>query len=345
VNPAHELLREDSVEPFQLPSTLGIVRSPVDQTDVVVAAELAELLRDEATAVVHGDRRGLPPALERPPEVVGGLVGPLPPMAAGHPQEAGPVIQNGVNVDLPLHSLDAEPVHVHLPEGVHEVSLEPLERLGLRDDPNHEPVPLQNAVNGPPARPDTPTGEDGVDPLRSPRRMSLPQLEDVIDEVPVDPVRAPVGAARVVPEPIHALFSVVSAPTSKGALGDPEELADFGGANPPIQVLLDDSQTEANIFCDQGDPFPGPVICPVSSAGQMSWQCTDRPPEESGIRYVPIPNRIALQGALPDPLTSTARNAPCIPASSSEPGASKKLCGHDGFRPGDITQWTIRPAA
>jgi hypothetical protein len=39
-------------------------------------------------------------------------------------------------------------------------------------------------------------------------------------------------------------------------------------------MLANDLQSEADIFLDKADPFPGPVICPVSSTGQMSGQWT-----------------------------------------------------------------------
>ena len=214
VNPAHELLRENPVEPLKLPSSPRVVGSSVDQLDVVTLAELAKLLGDEATPVVHVDCLGLTAALEGPPEVVGGLASPLPPIASSHHQEARTIIQNRVDVDLSPHSCDAELVNVHLPERVDVVSLEPLERHGLLDDPDHEPVPLQQAVNRTPAHSDPSAGKDGVDPLRPPGRVSPPQLEDSIGQVPVDSVRTLVGTARVRAEPLHAFLPVVSAPTS-----------------------------------------------------------------------------------------------------------------------------------
>ncbi len=145
-----------------------------------------------------------------------------------------------MDVDLPPHSRDAELVDVRLPQRVDVTALEPLERLGLLDDPNHEPVPLQNPMDGSPAHPDSPPAEDGVDPHRAPSGMPSPQLEDAIDQVAVHAVGASVGTAGLVPESFGAFLSVVSAPTTKGALGDPEDLADVGGANPSLQVLSDD---------------------------------------------------------------------------------------------------------
>jgi hypothetical protein len=42
----------------------------------------------------------------------------------------------------------AELVDIHLPEGIDMSLLEPLERFGLLDDPNHEPMLPQEAVDG-----------------------------------------------------------------------------------------------------------------------------------------------------------------------------------------------------
>jgi hypothetical protein len=70
--------------------------------------------------------------------------------------------------------------------------------------------------------------------------MASPQLKDSIGEIAVDPVGAVVRTPRVVSETLHPFLSVVSAPTSKGALRDPEDLADLRGANPLLYVLLDD---------------------------------------------------------------------------------------------------------
>ena len=278
MNPAHKLLREDSVEPLELSPSPRVVGPPIDQAGAVILAELAKLLGDEAAPVVYIDRSGLAAALEGPPEVVGGLSGPFPPIATSHHQEAGAVIQNRVDVDLPLRPGDAEGVDVHLPERVDEMPLEPLERLGFLDDTDHEPVPFQDTVNGSPARLDSSTGEDGVDPQRSPSGVASSQLEDTIDQMAVNPVRAPVGTARGMSKPLHSFLSVVSAPTAESALGDPEDPTDVDGANSSLQVLFDDLQTEANIFSDQADPFPGPVICPVNSGGQMSCHTTSSEP-------------------------------------------------------------------
>lgn len=47
-----------------------------------------------------------------------------------------------MNIHVSSATGDAELVNVHLAERVDVVLLEPLERLGLLDDPNHEPLPL-----------------------------------------------------------------------------------------------------------------------------------------------------------------------------------------------------------
>jgi hypothetical protein len=66
-----------------------------------------------------------------------------------------------------------------------------------------------------------------------------PQLEDAIDEVPVDPVRAVVRTPGLVPKPLYPFFSVVSAPVAERPLGDPKELAGLLGPNALLEMLLD----------------------------------------------------------------------------------------------------------
>src|SRR5579859_7434866 len=100
---------------------------------------------------------------ERPPEVIDRLSGALPSVGPGDDEEAGSIIQGGVDVDLAAHPGDAEPIDVHLPERVNVASLESLERLGFLDDAEGEPVPLQNAMDCAPADLNTPPGEDRVD--------------------------------------------------------------------------------------------------------------------------------------------------------------------------------------
>jgi hypothetical protein len=94
----------------------------------------------------------------------------------------------------------------------------------------------------------------------------------------MDSVGAVVRTSGLVPEPLHAFLSVVSAPTAQGGLGDPEDSTDVRSPDPSFQVLANDLQSEADIFLDQADPFAGPVICPDNSAGQMSCYYTPSRP-------------------------------------------------------------------
>ena len=112
--------------------------------------------------------------------------------------------------------------------------------------------------------------EDGVDSHGPPGWVEAPQLEDTVDEVSVDTIGAVMGTPRLVPKPLDAFLSIVPAPTPQRGLGDPEDPAEFRGPDPTLEVLANDLQSEADIFLDQADPFPGPVTCPVSSAVQMS---------------------------------------------------------------------------
>ena len=236
----HQLLGQGPVEPLELPSSSRVVRPPVDHRDAPGGAVLAELLRDEAAPVVDVEGLGMAAALERPPEVVRGLPRPLSEVGAGHHEVPGAIVQDGVDVDMPPDPGDAELVDVGLPKGVHVAALEPLERLGFLDDPDHEPMLPQEAVDGARADPDASPRQESVDAEGTPRRMTAPQLEDSIGEIAVDPVGAVVRTPRVVSEPLHPFLSVVSAPASKGALRGPEDLADLRGANPLLYVLFDD---------------------------------------------------------------------------------------------------------
>lgn len=134
---------------------------------------------------------------------------------------------------------DAELVDVRLPERVDVPALEPLEWLGFLDGPEHEPVTLQHPVDGDPAHPDPAAPKDGMDPKRTPGRVLPPQLEDPIDEAPVDPVRAVARTPGLVPEALYTFLSVVSAPIAEGPLGDAEELADLRGPNTLLEMLFD----------------------------------------------------------------------------------------------------------
>ena len=225
VNPSHEFLREDPVEPLELPTTPRVVRPPVDHLDALLLAEALELSRDVAAPIVDVERLGLAPALERPPKIVRGFSGPFPPITSSHHEEAGAIVQDRVNVDLPATG-DAELVDVHLPERVDVMPLESLEGLGLADNADHEPMSFQDPVYGHPAQLGPSPRQHGVDPHRSPRRVSPAQLEDSVGEVSVDTSRTPMRAPRVVSEPLDAFLSVVSTPTSQRAFGDSEDLAE-----------------------------------------------------------------------------------------------------------------------
>ncbi len=275
-NATHELLGQRSVEPLQLPSSLGVVGAPVDHADAPLIAVAPELLRDEAASIVDVDRLGLPAALECPPEGVDRLASSFPPVGPGHDQVSRAIVQDGDDVDLPDDARDAERVGVHLPEGIDEAPLKPLERGGFLDDPDHEPVSLQDAMDRPPADLNASPGEDGVDPHRTPGGMPSSQLEDPIGQIPVDAVWAVVRTARVVPKAFNTMLSIVSAPIPQRALGDPEDLADVRGPDPSLQVLFDGLQTEANIFLDHDHPFPGAATCPGNSGGKMSCHTTPR---------------------------------------------------------------------
>jgi hypothetical protein len=168
------------------------------------------------------------------------------------------------------HPSDAELVHIDLPEGIGEASLEPLEGEGLPDYPDHEPVALEDSVDRHPAQPDAPTGEEGVDPQGSPRRVLPTEFEDTSHQVPVDPVRTTLRAAGLVTKSGDPFLPIVVAPALQGPARDPEEITDRGRTDPLLQVLLDRVETKTNIFLDH-DPAPSSgAICPVSSGGQMS---------------------------------------------------------------------------
>jgi hypothetical protein len=115
---------------------------------------------------------------------------------------------------MPSGSGDPKLLDVHLPEGVDEAPLEALEQYRLSDDPDHESMPLQNAVDRPPARSDPSAGEESVDSHGTPSGVLPPQLVHGIDEVPVDAVRAVVRTPRLIPEPLDAFLPIVSTPAA-----------------------------------------------------------------------------------------------------------------------------------
>ena len=62
-------------------------------------------IRDEAAPNVDVESLGLAAARERPPEVVGDFPAPLAEVGAGHHEVSGPIVQDGVHVDVPADSL------------------------------------------------------------------------------------------------------------------------------------------------------------------------------------------------------------------------------------------------
>jgi hypothetical protein len=148
-----------------------------------------------------------------------------------------------VHVDVAADAGDTELVDIHLPEGVDVTPLESLERDRLLDSTDHEPVALQHPVDGGPAHPDAPTTEDRVDAERSPGWMAAPQLEDAIDQVPVDPVGTTMGTPGVGSKSLDAFLSVISAPITERPLRDAEEPADLGAPDSFLEVLLDGAQS------------------------------------------------------------------------------------------------------
>ena len=179
--PNHEFLRPDAVKPLELPTPSRVIRSTLDHLDSRLLAEASELLRDEAAPAVHVSHLRLPPALECPPEVVDGLPSPLPAGCAGHHQEARAIVPDGVDVDLPLHPLDAEVVDLRRPERVDMLPPQPFDDLGLGDPTDHKTIPLQRSRNGDPRDLPPATSEDRVDPQRTPGGVLPTQLEDSVD--------------------------------------------------------------------------------------------------------------------------------------------------------------------
>ena len=162
-----------------------------------------------------------------------------------------------MDVDLSLHPLDAEVIDVRLPERIDMLPRKPCDDLGLADTTDHETVPLQRSMNGDPRDLPSAPSEDRVDAQRTPGRVPQTQLEDPVDEVPVDVVGVAPRSARLVPQPRNAVLTIVLAPVSQGPLGDPVEAADLLGSNAPFQVLLDGMQAKLNIFPAKSTPSRG----------------------------------------------------------------------------------------
>jgi hypothetical protein len=124
----------------------------MNHADSVRHAVRSEPLRDEAAAIVDVERRRGTAVRERPPQAVRGLSSSLSKEGGGRPQEAGPIIEDGVYVD------------VDLPEGIYEAALEPLEGEGFPDDRDHQPEACEDPVDRHPAHSNATTSEEGVDP-------------------------------------------------------------------------------------------------------------------------------------------------------------------------------------
>lgn len=124
-----ERLGEDSVKPLELSSTSGVVGPPVDHGATQSRAVCSKLLGDATTPVVDLQSLGLAVTLERPPEVVRGLPGPLVKVGAGDHEVPGPNVEDGADVEVPRAPADSELVNAHLPEGIDVAALEPLEQL------------------------------------------------------------------------------------------------------------------------------------------------------------------------------------------------------------------------
>jgi hypothetical protein len=72
------------------------------------------------------------------------------------------------------------------PESILVAWLESLEWDRLGRDSGHEPVSLEDPVNGHLACTDSPTGEGSVDPHRTPSRISLMEPQDAAVEATPD---------------------------------------------------------------------------------------------------------------------------------------------------------------
>ncbi len=210
-HPTHELLCEGSVKSLQFPSPLRVVRASVYHADTLLLAVTAELPRNEAASVVNIHRLGLAPTLDGPPEVVDRFSSALPPVSPSHDQEARPIVQDRVHEDF-SDPRDAELVDIHLPKGIHMVTLEAFEGLGFSDNTNHEPMPFQDTVNSTPTDTNPSPREDRVDPQSTPGGVPPPQLKDTIGEIPVNAVGVVARTARLIPKAFNTVLPIVPAP-------------------------------------------------------------------------------------------------------------------------------------
>lgn len=192
-DPPDKLLAEDSVKPLELSLTSGVAMPPVDLGDTPSCLVYSKLLGAATTPVADVQSLGLVATLERPPEVVRVLPGPLVRVGAGDHEVPGPIVEDDADVDVLTDPADSEPVDVHLLEGVDVAALEPLERLRLLDVSNHKLMALQHPVERDPAHPDASAPRDGVNPQGPPSGVLSLELEDAIDEVIADAIRAVVG--------------------------------------------------------------------------------------------------------------------------------------------------------
>jgi hypothetical protein len=118
MDPPHQLLGEDAVEAFELPSPSRIVRATIDYGDPSLSTVAPKLLRYEATPVVDVELSRLATALGGPPEVVGGYSSSLSSVRAGHHEVPRTVVQDGVDIEMSSNPRASELVDVHLPKGV-----------------------------------------------------------------------------------------------------------------------------------------------------------------------------------------------------------------------------------
>ena len=274
VDPPHQLLGEDAVGAFELPSLSRVVRATIDHGNPSLSTVAPKLLRYEETPVVDVERPRLATAIGNPPEAFGGFLSSLSSVRAGHREVPKTVVQDGVDIDMPSNPRDSELVDVHLPKGVDVTPLEPPDRLRLPDDAYHEPMALEDAMGGARASPYPSPPKEGIDPKGAPGRMLPTKSEDPIDEVAVRSIGAAVGPPRLVPQRTDTFLSVVSEPTTQGPLGYSEDPANFRRANSPLQVLLERLQSMTHILSSQLHPSPRAAICPGNSGGQMSGYTT-----------------------------------------------------------------------
>lgn len=147
-----------------------------------------------------------------------------------------------------------------------------LERFGLLADPDHEPVPSQNPVNGSPGHLDPSASKDRMDPPCPRSRGPPPQLEDGIGEIAMDPIKAPVRTAKVGPEPLDVFLSVVSTLAPESALGHSADLTDIECERTP--------GSKRCLTACRGRRAPPRPTGPLPRAGYVPCQSTANPARE-----------------------------------------------------------------